>query len=514
MLLCAAALPAQVLDIGSRKQLFIDHKLLEMSEGITLTANPPYQTREKLVTINAPWEHDARIGSYSTVVQENGRIRLWYEILAGEPPPGQNPPFMGMAYAESLDGIHFGKPVLDLVERNGSRANNVVMPVDGVAAAIGGASIWRDDNPNCPPGARYKSWSKFYPKKGSGLRGPHRLWVSPDGLRWKLDERLMTGLRAADTQPSWFWDPRVGRYVGYSREWVRDETSYGARMASYNESNDMIHWDSFAIALEPDERDLTASPAMSIDPFHATVRGEDLLPPGGGKTAAAASPLDFYGPGVFPYEGVYIALIPVFHHFRGSGAEASPSTSDIQLAVSRDGRHFSRPLPRRPFLRTGPDGAFDSKWIYPVLRPVRMGGELWIYYFGQNIDHSHRLDPAAKGREAAISRAVMRVDGFVSADADYEGGWFLSPPLRFNGSRLELNLDTGAGGMAKVEILEESGKLIPGFTLADADPLNGNKVRMTASWKGSKDVSPLAGRTIRLRVRMRSAKLYALQFVE
>ena len=25
------------------------------------------------------------------------------------------------------------------------------------------------------------------------------------------------------------------------------------------------------------------------------------------------APLDFYGPGVFPYEGVYLALIPVFH---------------------------------------------------------------------------------------------------------------------------------------------------------------------------------------------------------
>ncbi|MCC6393802.1 MAG: hypothetical protein IT167_24605 [Bryobacterales bacterium] len=143
MLLCAAALPAQVLDIGSRKQLFIDHKLLEMSEGVTLTANPPYQTREKLVTMNAPWEQDARMGSYSTVVQEDGRVRLWYNILAGEPPPGQNPPFMGMAYAESLDGIHFGKPVLGLVERNGSRANNIgtrASPVMSATAANGFAT--------------------------------------------------------------------------------------------------------------------------------------------------------------------------------------------------------------------------------------------------------------------------------------------------------------------------------------------------------------------------------------
>jgi hypothetical protein len=159
------------------------------------------------------------------------------------------------------------------------------------------------------------------------------------------------------------------------------------------------------------------------------------------------------------------------------------------------------------------EGTFDSKWIYPVLRPVRMGEELWIYYFGHNADHSSRLDVKATKHEAAISRAVMRVDGFVSADADYEGGWFLSPPLRFSGSRLELNLDTSGGGMARVEIMEESGKPIPGFTLAEADSLTGNSLKMVVSWGGKTDVSMLSGKPIRLRCKMRSAKLYALQFV-
>jgi hypothetical protein len=216
---------------------------------------------------------------------------------------------------------------------------------------------------------------------------------------------------------------------------------------------------------------------------------------------------------VFPYEGVYFALITAFYHWQGSGVSTSPSTADVHLAVSRDGRHFSRPGPRRPFMRTGMDGTFDSKWIYPILRPVRMGDALWIYYFGHNTDHSSRLDAKAKHHEAAISRAVIRVDGFVSADADYEGGWFLSAPLRFSGSRLELNVDTSAGGMARVEIVEESGKPISGFTLAESDPLTGNSLKTVVSWQGNSDVSMLAGKAVRLRCKMRSAKLYALQFV-
>ncbi len=60
---------------------------------------------------------------------------------------------------------------------------------------------------------------------------------------------------------------------------------------------------------------------------------------------------------------------------------------------------------------------------------------MWIYYFGMNRDHSHRLDSSATKEETAISRAVMRVDGFISADADYEGGTFLTPPMQFTGSR-------------------------------------------------------------------------------
>lgn len=525
LLLAAAA--AQTVDVGSRKQLFIDQKFIESSEGVRLTLNLPYQTREKLVTADAPWESDAHLGVYSTVVQENGKIRMWYDVRAGQREPGKNPPFMGLAYAESKDGIHFDKPVLNLVERNGSKRNNLVFPTDPNLIAVGGGSVWRDDNPSVKPEERYKSWSKVYPKPGSGLRGPHRVWTSLDGIHWKLDERLVTGLRAADTQPSWFWDPRAGRYVGYSREWVRDRSiGFGARMASYNESDDMFRWDSMQFVLGPDERDAAAGAPMLIDEQKIVVKGEDVLPPGRAVRAAGQignatqdavltpiTPLDFYGPGVFPYEGVYLALIPVFYHWAGEGISTVPSTFDVQFAVSRDGRHFTRPGPRQPFLRTGPAGGFDSKMIYPALRPVRMGDELWIYYTGSNHDHSSRIDPQSPKEEVAISRAVLRLDGFVSADADYEGGSILTPPLRFAGSRLELNVDTSAGGVVRVEIMEESGKPIRGFAMHEAEEITTNSVSAAVRWKNGADVSALAGKAVRLRFHMRSAKLFAFQFI-
>ena len=89
----------------------------------------------------------------------------------------------------------------------------------------------------------------------------------------------------------------------------------------------------------------------------------------------------------------------------------------------------------------------------------------------------------------------------------------MTPPMIFEGSRLELNIDTSAGGFARVEILDERGKPIPGFTYHDADELNGNNVNMPVSWNGNQDLSSLKGKPVRLNIRMRAAKLYAFQFL-
>ncbi|MBI4893632.1 MAG: hypothetical protein HY821_23630 [Acidobacteria bacterium] len=527
----AAGVSAQepALTVGTKKQLFVDYRFIESAEGVKLVMNPPRRTGEVVVTPDAPWEKGLTVASYSTVEGRDGRVRMWYQVSGREHEAGKNPDFMGVAYAESEDGIHFKKPVLGLVERNGSRENNLVLPVDPKLMAIGGGSVMRDENPKCPPEERYKSWQKIYPKPGTGIQGPHRIWVSPDGLRWKLSEKLVTGLHAADTQPTWFWDPRTGRYAGYSREWVQFEGEGKIRMASYNESDDMHAWENMQMVLLPDEADFAAAPRPRFDVTKMTSEREVWSPLRAGaakeRDAEAAAgqdmvpmpgaPLDIYGPGVFPYaeaEGVYVSLMQVFHHWQRQGRGSWPDTGDVRLAVSRDGKHFLAPGGREPFLRLGPAGSFDSKWIWPMVRPVRMGDELWIYYFSTNVAHGGQMDAAAKAEERAISRAVMRLDGFVSADFDYAGGTLITPPLRFEGSRLELNLDTGGGGAGWVEILDEKGRPVPGFSMVEADTLNGNSVRTAVAWKGKTDVSALAGRAVRLHFRMRGAKLYAFQF--
>ncbi|HCN08025.1 MAG TPA: hypothetical protein DIT01_08840, partial [Lentisphaeria bacterium] len=85
-------------------------------------------------------------------------------------------------------------------------------------------------------------------------------------------------------------------------------------------------------------------------------------------------------------------------------------------------------------------------------------------------------------------------------------------PLKFSGSRLELNMDAGAGGRLKVELLTRSCKPIAGYTRQDADCLRGNDLRKTVTWKGTSDLSALRGKTVRLNFIGRNVKLYAFQF--
>ena len=511
------------LSVGTEKQLFVDDRFIESSEGISLNMNPPYQTGEKLVTADESWEADGHV-SHGGIVREDGPdgpvVRLWYDLIGGAAVPGHG--YGATAYAESSDGIHFHKPRLGLVEKEGSRENNIVMPGDLSEMATAHAPVARDDNPDCPEAERYKAWMKLYTRADQkknldgkdqdipDYSGRSRTFYSADGLHWQPYETIPTGLRAHDTQPSWFWDPRIGRYVGYSREkYSLTPDGLNVRMVGYNESDDMLHWENFRLAVMPDEKDLICEPLPPVDAII-------------GKSVEKVTPkygahVDIYGSGAFRYSeapDIYFAMLPMYYHWKMVGEKSWPDTFDVQLAVSRDAVNYARLGERQPFLRLGPEGSFYSKMIWAFPQPIRMGDELWIYYSGTNKDHSDRLDTAASVQESAITRAVMRLDGFVSADADYTGACLTTPTMAFEGKRLELNLDTSAGGSALVEIQDDSGKPVTGHTLFEADELNGNNVAMTVSWDRKSDLSKLVGQPVRLHFRMRSCRLYAFQFVD
>ena len=486
-----AAESADAPDIGTHRQLFLDDTLVESASGVTFTMNPPAKMRGPLVVADAPWEKKAegRIGLYCSVIKEDGKVRLWYDVRFGKS--------VQVAYAESEDGIHFVKPVLGLHPLEGSTENNIVMP-----SRIGGCAVWVD--PKAPAEQRYRSQSKGY---NEPTAEELHSFASPDGVRWTQWRHEDIG--DCDTQSIAFWDGRLGRYVLYTRRNPNAGTPARSRVVRRLESDDLTHWGNETVVLAADAADNATHLSPTPKP-----------------------PVDYYGADVFRYpddSGPYVMLSQPFWHFTRrpegqrwgtadvenpkSGENLGPAMIDVRLNVSRDGTSFSRTGGRRAFLSPGPAGAFDSRMVWALPNPVVMGDEVWVYYAGTNKDHDGFVDPAASGELSGISVATMRLDGFVSADADYAGGEITTHPLRFDGNRLEVNLDAGAGGSMRVELLDASGHPVPGHTRDEATLLCGNAVRMPVTWGDSADVGALAGKPVRLRFLMRDCRLYAFGFV-
>ena len=99
-------------------------------------------------------------------------------------------------------------------------------------------------------------------------------------------------------------------------------------------------------------------------------------------------------------------------------------------------------------------------------------------------------------------------------DAGPEGGHLVTPPIEFEGNRLQLNIDCGAMGEAWVELQDETGKPLPGYDFDNAVSVDRNGVAQEVWWQGGPDVSSLSGRPVRMKIKMRSAKLFAFQFVD
>ena len=541
----------EVLDIGSGKQLFVgpwandgrDAHLVASMQNVEMTMHPARVTGERLVVNDRPWEGTGILDMRQFVLRDGERFRMYYSALpnhfVSDDPndPRKNlwkrPHNRILCYAESDDGIHWTKPDLGLCEWRGSTRNNILIPNPGFPYAfseVEGATVFVDPAASSPDEA-YKMFVKISPvgeggteEKGATPYEPKEslpkgqyAFGSPDGIHWRLlSEKRVNAGPHADTQYSVFWDDRIGKYVQYSRyrktspEQIayyrrtypgafRDDDANLIRKILFvgrAASDDFINWSEEELVFGPDEID------------------NANLPEGLNR-------LDFYGGNIAKYSeapDVYIGLPNAYYHWKidptrkwwsGKYVEL-PATMDAQLITSRDGIHWNRTPRRKAFIPTGLEGSFWSKQIYPDGNAIRVGDELWFYFAGLDVGHKEQ---SLKESHGARSRAVLRLDGFISADAAYTGGELTSYPLVFTGDRLQLNVDTGAGGVAKVEIQDESGRPIEGYAEADSDEINGNYTHVVASWRGSPDVSSLASAPIRLRFVMRDTQLYSFQFV-
>lgn len=479
--LCVSAGAAsEPIRIGSRLELMVDDYLIDSMKGAQLVLHHP-TPKEIVVDHNEPWEGSGC--GYHAIFRDGDICRMYYHAWHLNVQKGQLGPAHPImtGYLESKDGIHWVKPKLGLFEFNGSKDNNIVWTSPGSHDF----TPFRDTNPQCKPEARYKAIALG--DKNEGLLA----FQSPDAIHWSLvrKEPVMTGC-AFDTENLAFWDELRGEYRAYVRDFRE-----GRRDIRTATSKDFLNW---------------TTPAW-------------LEYPGAPKE-------QLYTNQVKPYyraPHLYIGF-PTRYLERawGPSFDAMPEAEHRKLRSSitrRYGTALSEAL-----LMTSRDGLSFHRWKEAFLRPgIEREGQ-WKY--GDNYIAWHVLEtpsdmPGAPnelslyategywtGTSSQLRRYTLRIDGFVSLSAPYDGGEMITKPLVFEGTRLVLNFATAAAGCIRVEIQDADGKPLEGFRLADCAEIFGDSLQRAVTWKGGPDVGKLAGKPVRLRMTLKEADLYSMRF--
>lgn len=480
------AQPTKAIDVGSRRELFVDTTLIERFEGkAELKLHHP-TPREIALTFDKPWEGNT--SGYSTVFKDGDVYRMYYRghryII--DPPPLRQAQSEVVCYAQSKDGIHWTRPELGLFDWKGSKKNNIIWR--------GGPEThnfapFKDTNPNCRADAKYKAIGGTIRSKGL------LTFKSPDGIHWsKLSDSPVVTKGAFDSHNTAFWDSARDRYVMYTRYFSKGQFK-GLRSIAVSYSPDFVKW-SEPIPLSYPDSQPQQMYTNQIAPYY---RAPHVL--FGFPTRYTARPLTKHVQKLDP--------LPLRTTMTKALRRVGSDLTDGLFMSSRDGQTFHRW--DEAFKRPGPQQ--NGQWLY--------GNNYQSYgLFETKADAKglpdeismHFTENAWRDEDHRVRRHTIRLDGFVSLHAPFAGGSVTTKPITFEGKRLTLNYSTSGAGSVHVEIQDANGKPIKGFSLADASELYGDSTDQTVAWKVGSDVSSMAGKTVRLRFVLRDADLFSWRF--
>lgn len=484
--------PQPPVPVGNRRQVLFDDFFLtlagraqwdQLAYGVKFSIGGACKHGAPLFEADAPWESGA---AWLCVIKEDGRYRMWYN--------SSHPDRRGLrvSYAESSDGLHFERPIVNRIAVSGSTENNVVFEggFRGVSPEMGNVFI----DPVAADAERYKmvyaDWQdpSIFVLPHNGTTGTLRGAYSADGIRWKrYIEDYMGGY--PDSQNSAVWDPALERYVAYHRAsaefggleagtmQVRPQLRGRAlaRMESYN----FRHWSRSEPSLAPDEID-----GLNTDIYN---------------NGYARHPDNIHA---------HYMLPSFYRHYEG--------TFEVQVAASRDNRRWSRTC-RDTFIPLGESGAFDSFIISVAPGIIPIDADTWALYYRSGDgphggSHPITLPYTPKSR---ISRVTVKRDRILGIEGAPDGGHFSTRPLAFAGNRLVVNAEpTGSDPEIRVQLVaSDTNEPIPGYTFEDCRPISADGLDTPVVWNGQAEIGDAVSReSVRLHARIRSMRIYAFQF--
>jgi hypothetical protein len=483
-------------NIGHELQLFLDPSAYADRWDVFRRINEPAKHMQNPVIMpDQPWEH--AVGLPVVLYDEQDqKFRMWYanyDIGAwGRGKTLKNyrrTPYM-VSYAESPDGMHWTKPLMDKVPYMGFDKTNILLTgIQNVQEFVvlntpqhlrehGRFMMWYRDN---------------LPDYGNSVS----VIYSDNGIDWTPHTDNPVYERALDAQHCPVWDENRQMWLLYARPQALAANEYRYRQEnvrtriSVTVSRDMKNWTTARHILVPDELDRAEDPKSKGHFF-------DRM-------------------SVVKYGNQYLGFLAVQPR-RGK------DKGWIELASSSDGFRWHRSPLREPFIPYGRDGDWDAGHTWMLTNVVPVGHWLYLYYVGSSQTWRTRYPATTR----AIGLARIRRDRFVGQYGDTEGGWLLSREVKVTGSRLLVNIspehqawnpENVRYGHVQVELLDRQGGIygemhLPGFGQDDCDRMRGDEYEQVVTWNGNADISSLRNKNIYVRFWLKSAYLFGFRFAD
>jgi len=343
-----------------------------------------------------------------------------------------------------------------------------------------------------PPSQVESAWKQFtqlHPRYRDNrmhpdlkLTGVYGL-TSPDGINWTvIPEPLMVNFMDSDTTV--LFDEWLGKYVMYTRLYPTMR-----RVIGISESDDFRHWNGVRPLVWP-----RLSEHFSTD-IYLNCR-------------------------------TYYPDMPKVHLMFPTFYRRLDQTSEVRMYSSLDGLNWDE-VPGGPVLTPEIIG-HGAQFIGPGKNLVPLGKDkVGMAFFGTC--YPHKYPRWQKVNAANVHGLCWWQKGRLSAMTADEQGEFCTFPVKAMGRGIRINARTPDAGMIKVGLLDPegvtsqmTGHLYPkdglrdraGRTVADCDPIIGDRFEHKVTWKGSTDTGVMPGKEVALKFYLSRAEVYGFEWVD
>lgn len=456
------------INISVGRQLFVDDFLIRSSTLFRTYHYPEFFSGNPVLKADKDWEKSGTKGASFAAPFSDGVwfdeteqiFKMWY--MAGGGSYSVNGTGV-MCYAESQDGINWIKPELSIV-----KGTNIV----DYNSERDASSVWIDKQ-ETDVSKRYKMF--LVKRVDSKWRYVYK--TSADGKVWR---ESATSKDIAD-RSTVYQNPFRKNWVFSMRHNVRVNADKLVRARDYNENQDPATG--------------TRNAEAKLGSFWFGPWSGELHHPYYPEVEPAIYNLDST-----PYESIMVGFFSVW-----AGPENDVCANDmvikrnqVMIGYSRDGYSWFRE-DMNPFVPVDENpSAWNNGNVQSVIgSPLIVNDKLYFYVSGRRLDSDNN-------EITTTGLAMLRRDGFVSMSGK---GELLTELLQFDGNCFFVNADVK--GSLRVELLDDTGKVIEGFSKEDCVPMKEDNTKFMITWKSGKSLESVQDRSLSVRFYMDDGDLYS-----